>query len=451
MLYHWYELSHAAIKPARMAASAVRLVLQNPFNPFCHTPLGRHVSAVCEVFERTTRRYDKPSFGLKTTKVRGEVVPVREEVVWQRPFCSLLRFVRGAEATAGNDPKVLLVAPMSGHYATLLRGTVETLLPDHDVYITDWADARDVPLAAGRFDLDDYVDYIRDIIHHLRGDVHVFAVCQPSVPALAAVSLMEAERDPMAPHSLILAGGPVDTRVSPTAVNQLAERKGTTWFKDNVISIVPWTNPGAGRAVYPGFIQLTGFMSMNLERHVNAHGDLFRHLIIGDGDSAAKHRTFYDEYLAVMDLTAEFYLQTIESVFVRHDLPRGALKHRGQQVDPSAMTRTALMTLEGGKDDITGQGQCHAAQDLASNLPDAKRMRYTCEGVGHYGVFNGSRFRNDIAPRIAQFVMANDPRAQMVAGVATKPPAKDRKSALVDAIAGTFSGGPAALSTGRLH
>lgn len=400
------------MKPARFAANATRLALSNPFNPMTHTAAGRHTSAVCEVFERTTRRYDKPVFGIETTRVGDVDVAVTENVVWQKPFCRMIHFRRDAENDAALDlPKVLLFAPMSGHYATLLRGTVETLLPTHDVYITDWQDARDVPVSAGAFNLDDYIDYARQMIRCFRGDVHVFAVCQPSVPVLAAAALMEADEEPYIPRSITLAGGPVDTRVSPTAVNHLAEEKGTRWFRDNVISVVPWSNPGAGRAVYPGFLQLTGFMTMNLDRHMNAHADLFRHLVDGDGDSAEKHRTFYDEYLAVMDLTAEFYLQTIDSVFVRHSLPRGTLMHRGRHVDLSAIKRIALMTIEGEKDDITGLGQCRAALELTPNLSDAKKLHYTCPKVGHYGVFNGSRFRNDIAPRIAQFMMTHDPRA----------------------------------------
>lgn len=439
MLYHWYELSHAAVKPARMAANTIRLALSNPFNPFAYTAFGRHTSAVCEVFERTTRRYEKPTFGISTTRSHGSDVAIREAVVWQRPFCRLIHFEKDGPAQSGrDDPKVLLVAPMSGHYATLLRGTVETLLPDHEVYITDWQDARDVPLAAGKFDLDDYISYVIDMVRLFRGDVHVFAVCQPSVPVLAAAAIMEAEADPHVPHSVILAGGPVDTRVSPTAVNHLAESKGTDWFRDNVISVVPWSNPGAGRTVYPGFLQLTGFMTMNLDRHVNAHRDLFRHLVEGDGDSAEKHRTFYDEYLAVMDLTAEFYLQTIDTVFVRHALPRGAMRYRGRPVDLSAISRIALMTIEGEKDDITGLGQCHAALKLAARLDDGKKLSYTCPGVGHYGVFNGSRFRNDIAPRIGQFMLLNDPRAE---GIAQNHP---RRAARPRAIAAYGTGHDAA-------
>jgi poly(3-hydroxybutyrate) depolymerase len=415
VLYHWYELSHAAVRPARAVASSARFLLSNPFNPFHHTSVGRHTAAALEVFERTTRRYDKPAFGVTRTRVDGVEVAVSEEVVWRRPFCRLIHFKREiAEERAARDPRILLVAPMSGHFATLLRGTVETLLPNHEVFITDWQDARDVPVAAGLFDLDDYVTYMSDMFRHFGGDIHVFAVCQPSVPVLAATALLEADDDPAVPLSLILAGGPVDTRRSPTVVNQLAEQRGTEWFRRNVITSVPWPNLGFGRPVYPGFLQLTGFMTMNLDRHVNAHKELFFHLVRGDGDSAEKHREFYDEYLAVMDLTAEFYLQTIDTVFVRHALAKGEMTVRGRRVDISAIRRTALLTIEGEKDDITGLGQCRAAQDLCTAVPAASKHHYECPGVGHYGIFNGSRFRQLIAPRIAQFVRTHDPRAALI-------------------------------------
>ena len=412
MLYQWYELGHAVVQPARFAADASRLMLANPMNPFNHTAVARHAAAAFEVFERTTRRYDKPPFGVTATRVGEEIVGVRERVVWRAPFCRLVHFERQLPAERRrNDPRILLVAPMSGHFASLLRGTVEAFLPDHEVYITDWEDARDVPLIEGRFDLDDYIDYMREMFTHFGGDVHVFAVCQPSVPVLAATALMEAAGDRNAPRSLILAGGPIDTRINPTAVNRLAEERGTDWFRRNVITTVPWPNFGAARQVYPGFLQLTGFMTMNLDRHLLAHKDLFYHLVQGDGDSADKHRTFYDVYLAVMDLTAEFYLQTIESVFVRHLMPRGLLEHRGQPVDLSRIRRSGLLTIEGENDDITGIGQCSAAQDLCRGIPGANKQHFECPEVGHYGIFNGSRFRREIAPRIASFVRRFDERA----------------------------------------
>ncbi len=412
MLYHWYELGHAAVRPARVAADSCRLLLNNPFNPLTHTTIGRHAAAALEVFERTTRRYNKPEFGLNHTTVDGAEVAVREEVVWRHPFCRVIHFRRDiSEERRARDPRLLLVAPMSGHYATLLRGTVEAFLPDHDVYITDWQDARDVPHAAGEFDLDTYITVMRDIFRAFRGDVHVFAVCQPSVPVLAAAAIMEADDDPSVPLSLILAGGPIDTRVSPTVVNQLAEKRGTDWFRRNVLTNVPWPNTGHGRNVYPGFLQLSGFMTMNLDRHVTAHKDLFRHLVGGDGDSAEKHREFYDEYLAVMDLTAEFFIQTVDSVFVRHLMPKGEMIHRKRRVDLSRIRRAALMTIEGEKDDITGLGQCRAAQDLCTGIPEDRKMHFECPKVGHYGVFNGSRFRREIAPRIADFARRHDGRS----------------------------------------
>ena len=411
MLYHWYVAGHAAVKPARAAADGYRMFFRHPLNPLTHTTVGRSAAAASEVFERMTRRYDKPSFGVTSTMIDGESVDVTEEVVWQRPFCKLVHFKR-ATRTPVDQPKLLLVAPMSGHYATLLRGTVETFLPNHEVYITDWQNARDVPISAGSFDLDDYIDTMSDIFRHFRGDVHVFAVCQPSVPVLAAVATMEAAGDTNVPHSLIMAGGPIDTRRSPTAVNRLAEEKGTEWFKSNVISTVPWPANGFGRKVYPGFLQLTGFMTMNLDRHMNAHKDLFLHLVRGDGDSAEKHREFYDEYLAVMDLTAEFYLETIASVFVEHRLPRGVMRHRNRVVDLAAIRNVAIMTIEGENDDITGKGQCSSAIELCSNVPAANKQHFECPKVGHYGVFNGSRFRSEIAPRMAAFLRRFDPRSK---------------------------------------
>lgn len=411
MLYHLYELSHAAVRPARAAAETYKSLLTNPFNPLSHSQFGQHAAAACEVFERTTRRYEKPEFGLKTTQINAQTVAVEERVVWRKPFCRLVEFKRHApQDQIEKDPNVLLVAPMSGHYATLLRGTVETLLPDHNVFITDWSDARAVPASEGRFDLDDYIDYVIEMLSHLNGDVHVIAVCQPSVPVLAAISLMEAENHPDVPWSMTLIGGPIDTRINPTAVNKVAETRSLDWFRNNVVSDVPWPFPGAGRSVYPGFMQLSGFMTMNLDRHARAHHDFFNHLVEGDGDSAEKHRVFYDEYLAVMDLTAEFYLQTIDTVFKRHALAEGKMIHRGKPVDTGAVERVALMTIEGEKDDITGIGQCRTALDLCGQLPTGAKHDFEAAGVGHYGLFNGSRFRKDIAPRIAQFMRCHDPK-----------------------------------------
>jgi poly(3-hydroxybutyrate) depolymerase len=406
--YYWYEMQHAALAPFRAAADATRLFYQNPVNPLTHTTFGKSVAAGCEMFERVTRRYGKPDWAIRPLKIDGAEVAVHPEVVWHRPFCNLIHFERALPDSDRPHPKMLIVAPMSGHYATLLRGTVEAFLPRHDVYITDWVDARMVPLAQGSFDLDDYIDYLISILHYLGGDTHIVAVCQPSVPVLAAVSLMEARNDPYAPVSMVLMGGPIDTRVNPTVVNTLAEQRGIDWFRRNVITQVPFPNPGMMRDVYPGFLQIGGFMSMNLDRHLGAHHEMFMHLVRGDGDSAQKHREFYDEYLAVMDLAAEFYLQTVETVFVKHALPKGEMMHRGTPVDPSRIRNAALLTVEGEKDDISGVGQTEAAHRLCINIPAEKKTHYLQLGVGHYGVFNGSRFRAEIVPRITDFIVSFD-------------------------------------------
>ncbi|ESY01075.1 polyhydroxyalkanoate depolymerase [Mesorhizobium sp. LNJC405B00] len=404
MFYQLYEMNHAALQPARLYADAVRLFYTNPLNPFSHTPWGRSVAATAELFERTTRRYSKPHFGLSKTVVDWKSVEVSEKTVWSKPFCNLTRFERSVPAGRKADPKLLIVAPMSGHYATLLRGTVEAMLPDADVHITNWVDARMVPVTDGHFDLDDYIDYIIDMLHALGPDTHVMAVCQPSVPVLAAVALMEKRGDPFVPSTMTLMGGPIDTRRNPTAVNLLAKEKGIDWFRDNVIMHAPWPVPGFGREVYPGFLQLSGFMSMNLDRHITAHKDFFMHLVKHDGDNAEKHRDFYDEYLAVMDLTAEFYLQTVDTVFVRHALPKGEMTHRGEVVDTKAIRNVALFTVEGENDDISGLGQTQAAHDLCPNIPADRHAHYMQPAVGHYGVFNGSRFRSEIVPRIVDFI-----------------------------------------------
>ncbi|NTI63556.1 polyhydroxyalkanoate depolymerase [Agrobacterium rhizogenes] len=403
MFYQFYELNHAALAPFRAAADMMRLAYANPLNPLSHTVLGRTMTASLEMFERTTRRYGKPEFGLPETLIDGKPVSVHEKVVWKKPFCNLIHFERSLPAGHGSDPRILIVAPMSGHYATLLRGTVEALLPSADIYITDWIDARMVPMTEGTFDLEDYIDYVIEMLHHLGPDTHVVAVCQPSVPVLAAAAVMEAAGDPLSPASMTLMGGPIDTRINPTAVNQLAKDKPLEWFADNVVMNVPWPQPGFMRPVYPGFLQLSGFMSMNLDRHMIAHKDFFMHLVKNDGEPAEKHRDFYDEYLAVMDLTAEFYLQTVDEVFIKHALPKGELMHRGQRVDPAAIRNVALLTVEGENDDISGVGQTGAAQTICTNIPDDMRMHYLQPDVGHYGVFNGSRFRREIAPRIIAF------------------------------------------------
>jgi poly(3-hydroxybutyrate) depolymerase len=409
--YHAYEAIHMMVGPARGFSDAMHLAFRNPANPLTYTPFGRSMAASAELFERTTRRYGKPVFDLPETTINGVKVAVEERVVWERPFCKLVYFDRKTERRRKPQPKVLLVAPMSGHYATLLRGTVEAFLPGHEVYITDWVDARLVPMSAGRFDLDDYIDYVIGMLQTLGPDTHVMAVCQPSVPVLAAIARMEAEDDACAPRSMTLMGGPIDTRRSPTEVNKLAMDRGIDWFKANCITRVPFPHPGCFREVYPGFLQLSGFMAMNLDRHVTAHYDMFKHLIRGDGDSAEKHRDFYDEYMAVMDLTAEFYLQTVETVFVEHALPKGTMTHRDKPVDLTSIRRVALMTVEGENDDISGVGQTQAAHDLCVNIPDHMRVHYMQKAVGHYGVFNGSRFRSEIAPRISDFMVSLDMEA----------------------------------------
>ena len=410
--YQFYEMAHAAMAPARAVSDAAYFLFRNPFNPFSATTFGKNVAAGAELFERLTRRYGKPVFGLKSTTVDGVAHDVLEEIVWSRPFANLLRFVRPTLPGHEEQPKLLIVAPMSGHYATLLRGTVEAFLPTHQVYITDWSDARAVPLALGHFDLDDYVDYLQAMLEHLGPGVHTLGVCQPAVPLIMTVALMEAEKNPCVPTTMTLMGGPIDTRRSPTAVNQLAEKRGVEWFRTHCLQTVPFPYPGAGREVYPGYLQLSGFMAMNLDRHVNAHVDMFNHLVKGDGDSAEKHREFYDEYLAVMDLTAEYYMQTIESVFVRHSLPKGEMTHRGTRVDLAAIRNCGLMTVEGEKDDISGVGQTQAAHDLCVNIAPAKKLHHLQLGVGHYGVFNGSKFRSQIAPRIGDFQHGVDAMAK---------------------------------------
>ncbi|SFL32333.1 poly(3-hydroxybutyrate) depolymerase [Bradyrhizobium sp. NFR13] len=406
-MYWMYEMAYASLNPARAMTDATRMLFQNPLNPFSRTEFGKSVTAGCELFERTTRRYGKPEWGLHDTEVNGVRTPVEIRSVWEKPFCRLLYFDRKhPRPLRAPQPRVLIVAPMSGHYATLLRGTVEAFLPTHDVYITDWSDARQVPLAAGRFDLEDYIDYVIEMFHVLGGNVHVLAVCQPAVPVLAAVSVMEADNDPYVPVSMTLMGGPIDTRRNPTAVNNLAAEKGIDWFRNNVITKVPFPHPGVMRDVYPGFLQLNGFISMNLDRHMDAHKKLFENLVKGDGDLVDKHRDFYDEYLAVMDLTAEYYLQTVDTVFVKHALPKGEMTHRGKPVDPSKVVNVALMTVEGENDDISGLGQTEATHILCSSIPDDRRVHYVQKGVGHYGVFNGSRFKSEIVPRVSDFMLS---------------------------------------------
>jgi poly(3-hydroxybutyrate) depolymerase len=411
MLYHLYDLYHASLTPARAAAELVRTSLQNPFVPMSYTLMGRTMAASAELFERATRKFGRPEFGLNHTTIDGKKIEIVEEDLIEKPFCRLLHFRRRVKR---NDPKVLLVAPISGHFATLLRGTVEALLPHHDVYITDWEDARQVPLSAGRFNLDDYVAYLLEFIRFLGPDVHVVAVCQPAVPVFVATCLMNKWNDPKAPLSITLMGGPIDPRISKTAVTELAEQRPLTWFERTVCTSVPWYYPGAHRRVYPGFVQLSGFMSMNLDRHFGSHLKFYQHLIQGDGDSADSHRRFYNEYLAVMDLPAEFYLQTVEIVFQKHLLPLRKMKWKDpatdllHDVDPHDITKTALLTIEGELDDISAHGQTLAAHALTPNLPASKHAHHMQMDVGHYGIFNGQKWRRQIMPRMRHFIREQD-------------------------------------------
>ncbi len=405
LLYQLYELTHAAVAPWRTAAHLGRLMLNNPANPLSYTYPAKAASATLEVFEGLTRQYGKPEFGIETINVNGARVAIDEVEVMKRPFCRLKRFRRAdLELKKRPVPKLLIVAPLSGHYATLLHGTVKAMLEYCDVTITDWTDAREVPLHEGAFDLDDYIDYVLDFMRRLGPDLHVLAVCQPGPAVLAATALLAADDDPMQPATVTLMGSPIDARKSPTQPNDLAASKSLSWFERNVIMQVPFPNPGVMRRVYPGFLQLTGFMTMNLDRHLSAHQTLFQNLVAGDGDSVAGHHKFYDEYLAVMDLPAEYYLQTLHVVFQEYQLAEGAMTHRGRKVDLGQIKHTALMTVEGENDDISGIGQTQAAHDLCINIPDHMRVDYIQPDVGHYGVFNGSRWRAEIAPRIRDFI-----------------------------------------------
>lgn len=409
MLYSLYELNHLAMAPMRAMAMASSTILRSPLNPAGETQLGRNLAAAADVFESVTRRYRKPDWNLPTTRVNSVDVPVTPRSVWADAWCSLVHFERDEDVIVKargvrDDPKVLIVAPLSGHYATLLRGTVEAFLPEHEVYITDWADARMIPMMAGRFDLNDYVDHIIHMLRALGPDLHVVAVCQPGPAVLAAVALMAEGGDPLLPATMTFMGSPIDARRSPTVTNKLAEEKPFSWFEQQMIHTVPPMYPGAFRRVYPGFVQLASFMGMNWDRHVDAHRSYFDHLVAGDGDNAQKHREFYDEYLSVLDLTEEFYLQTIRDVFQEYTLARGVFEHRGHVVDCSAIRTVALMTVEGEKDDISGIGQTQAAHDICANIPAARRIDHVQQGVGHYGVFNGKRFRTEIYPRMREFM-----------------------------------------------
>ena len=409
MLYDAYEVQRSFLAGASKWAGMGAGWLSNPANPWSYASASPLVAASLEVFSHAAAPRGKPEFGLKSTRVEGKEVAVREEVVLRKPFGQLKRFVR---AGVDGGPRLLIVAPMSGHYATLLRGTVERMLPRHDVYITDWRDAKLVPVSEGRFDLDDYVDYLIEFLEAIGERTgerpHMIAVCQPSVPAFAATALMNAASHPFRPKSLTMMGGPIDTRQAPTAVNTLATQRPLRWFQHNVVATIPAIYPGAGRKVYPGFLQLAGFMAMNLGDHLNSHWEMFKHLVVGDDESAEASRAFYDEYRSVCDMTAEFYLQTVDVVFQRHLLPKGRLTHRGRKVAPKAITDTALLAIEGERDDISGLGQTRAALDLAPKLAAVRKRYFMAEDVGHYGIFNGRKWRDTIAPVVDEWIARND-------------------------------------------
>jgi len=402
VLYNAYELQRTMLSGAAAWASISAEVLSNPVLPIGYLGFGPVVASALEVFAHAAAPRGKPSFGITETTVSGQTYPVTESVVLRRPFGDLLCFER-ADLPA-DAPNLMIVAPMSGHYATLLRGTVARMVESARVYITDWADAKLVPAEEGRFDLDSYIDYLIGFLEHIGPGTHMLAVCQPSVPALAASAVMAADNHPCRPASLTMMGGPIDTREAPTSVNDLAMQKPLTWFEGNVIATVPGNYPGGGRRVYPGFLQLAGFMSMNLSTHLMSHYAMFNHLVRGDEESADATKAFYDEYRSVCDMTADFYLQTIEHVFQKHSLPKGEFVHRGKRIDLGAIHDTALLAIEGEKDDISGIGQTRAALHLATKLPDSHKKYLLAEDVGHYGIFNGSKWRKRIAPVLEQWM-----------------------------------------------
>jgi len=411
MLYHLHELQRRLMNPLSVWAQATSELFSSPYSPLAYTPMSRRLAAGYDLLHRLGKHYDKPAFGLSPTRINGTAVPVVEEVDLDKPFCRLLHFRReltGKLARRPADPRVLIVAPLSGHHATLLRDTVRALLPEHDVWITDWIDARLVPVSKGPFHLDDYVAYVREFVAFLGPDVHLISVCQPTVPVLAAVSLMASDKDPHQPRSMTMMGGPIDTRRNPTQVNALATRKNHGWFENNVVFTVPSSHPGYLRKVYPGFLQHAGFVAMNPDRHLNSHWDYYMDLVKGDLDDVEQHRAFYDEYNAVIDLPAEYYLDTIRIVFQEHRLPRGTWEVGGKPVRPQDIRTVALFTVEGELDDISGSGQTQAAHDLCSSIPKNMKQHLTAQGAGHYGIFSGRRWREMIYPRIRDFIRAHN-------------------------------------------
>ncbi|MEN4919860.1 polyhydroxyalkanoate depolymerase [Achromobacter spanius] len=404
MLYQLHEMQRAFLTPFAAFTDAGSQLFSSPYSPLAYTPISRQMAAGYELMTRIGKEYQKPAWNLPATQIDGKSVRVIEAVALDKPFCRLVHFQRDVRLAGKNDPKVLLVAPLSGHHATLLRDTVRALLPAHDVYVTDWVDARMVPLSAGPFHLNDYVRYVQDFIRHLDPDVHVISVCQPTVPVLAAVSLMATANDPCQPRSMVMMGGPIDPRQSPTQVNRLATTKPYAWFENQVIHPVPPRYPGAGRKVYPGFLQHAGFMAMNPDRHMKSHYDFYLDLLRGDDSDAEMHRRFYDEYNAVLDMPAEFYLDTIRMVFQDFALPNGTWEVDGKLVRPADIKDVALFTIEGELDDISGQGQTRAAIKLCKNIPADRKSHYTAPNCGHYGIFSGRRWREMICPKIAEFI-----------------------------------------------
>jgi poly(3-hydroxybutyrate) depolymerase len=406
MLYTGYEFQKTWLATASYWAQVQANILNNPANPFAYLGGGSVIASALDVFAHAAMARGKPEFGLGVTTINGKPVAVTEKIEVRKPFGQLKHFIRDGAPT--DQPKLLIVAPMSGHYATLLRGTVERMLPGHDVYVTDWRDARDVALSDGHFDLDDYVDYLVEFLEHIGSGAHMLAVCQPSVPCYAAAAVMSADKHPCRPKTLTMMGGPIDTREAPTAVNTLSTERPHAWFQQNVIATVPSHYRGSGRRVYPGFLQLGGFMTMNLGNHMFSHWEMFKHLVVGDDDSADATKEFYDEYRSVCDMTAEFYLQTVDAVFQRHLLPKGEMMHRGKLVDPSTITDIALLAIEGERDDISGVGQTKAALKIATKLPEKMKSYYLAEGAGHYGIFNGSKWREKIAPVVEGWIKSHN-------------------------------------------
>ena len=406
MLYTAYELQRSWLNAASTWASVGAQMLNNPQFPMGYAGAAPVIASALEVFAHAAAPYGKPAFDIETVTVDGAVHPVTEAIVVHRAFGNLLRFTH--PGLPEDAPRLLIVAPMSGHFATLLRGTVARMIERCEVYITDWADAKMVPLSEGSFDLDDYIDYVTGFLEHIGPGAHMLAVCQPSVPAFAATALMNEAKHPCRPLTLTMMGGPIDTREAPTSVNDLAMQRPIEWFRHTVVGTVPLQYPGAGRQVYPGFMQLAGFMSMNLGNHMLSHYHMFKHLVDGDGESADATKAFYDEYRAVCDLNADYYLQTVEQVFQKHALPKGEFVHRGKRVDLGLITDTALLAVEGERDDISGIGQTKAALHLASGLAEKKKHYLLAPEVGHYGIFNGSKWRDKIAPVVEDWIQRHD-------------------------------------------